>query len=139
MPMRPLDPITAYIAIGANLGDRDKTMHSAVEMLRETNGVLVTRVSNFIENPAVGGPKDSPPFLNGVLQVETTLPPEALLDRLLEMEKKLGRVRREKWEPRAIDLDVVLYGDQIVKTDRLTIPHPLMHGRDFVLRPLIEI
>jgi 2-amino-4-hydroxy-6-hydroxymethyldihydropteridine diphosphokinase len=134
-----MTPITAYIAIGANLGERETTMRRALELLNETEDVRVTRVSSFIENPAIGGPSNAPAFLNGVAQIETTLAPEELLDRLLDIEKRLGRVRREKWEPRAIDLDVVLFGDQIVNTDRLTIPHPLMHERRFVLEPLAEI
>jgi 2-amino-4-hydroxy-6-hydroxymethyldihydropteridine diphosphokinase len=139
MRMSSPQSITAYIAIGANLGEREKTMRRALAMLDETDGVRVARVSSFIENPAVGGPADSPAFLNGVAEVQTTFSPEALLDRLLEIEQQLGRVRREKWEPRAIDLDVILFGDQIVNTDRLTIPHPLMHERQFVLEPLAEI
>lgn len=133
------EPVTAYIALGANLGDRANTMRRALESLNRTDAVRVMRVSSFIENPAVGGPKGSPAFLNGVVQVETTLSPDVLLDRLLEIEKQLGRIRREKWEPRTIDLDVILYGDQIVNTDQLTIPHPLMHERRFVLEPLAEI
>jgi 2-amino-4-hydroxy-6-hydroxymethyldihydropteridine diphosphokinase len=134
-----MTPITAYIAIGANLGEREKTMRRALELLNEIAGVRVTRVSSFIENAAIGGPADSPAFLNGVAEVETTLSPDALLDRLLDIEKQLGRVRREKWEPRAIDLDMILFGNQVVNTDRLTIPHPLMHARRFVLEPLVEI
>jgi 2-amino-4-hydroxy-6-hydroxymethyldihydropteridine diphosphokinase len=125
--------------MGANLGDRQATMLRAIDLLRTTDQVEVVSISTFIENPAVGGPPDSPAFLNGVVKVETSLSPEALLDRLLDIEHQLGRVRREKWEPRAIDLDVILYGDQVVNTDRLTIPHPLMHERRFVLEPLVEI
>jgi 2-amino-4-hydroxy-6-hydroxymethyldihydropteridine diphosphokinase len=134
-----MTPITAYIAIGANLGEREKTMRRALELLNEIAGVRVRRISSFMENPAIGGPADSPAFLNGVAEVETTLSPDALLDRLLDIEKQLGRVRREKWEPRAIDLDMILFGNQVVNTDRLTIPHPLMHARRFVLEPLVEI
>jgi 2-amino-4-hydroxy-6-hydroxymethyldihydropteridine diphosphokinase len=134
-----MTPITAYIAIGANLGEREKTMRRALELLNEIADVRVTRISSFMENPAIGGPADSPAFLNGVAEVETTLSPDALLDRLLDIEKQLGRVRREKWEPRAIDLDMILFGNQVVNTDRLTIPHPLMHARRFVLEPLVEI
>jgi 2-amino-4-hydroxy-6-hydroxymethyldihydropteridine diphosphokinase len=134
-----MTPITAYIAIGANLGEREKTMRRALELLNEIADVRLTRISSFMENPAIGGPADSPAFLNGVAEVETTLSPDALLDGLLDIEKQLGRVRREKWEPRAIDLDMILFGNQVVNTDRLTIPHPLMHARRFVLEPLVEI
>jgi 2-amino-4-hydroxy-6-hydroxymethyldihydropteridine diphosphokinase len=131
--------ITAYIALGANLGDRAGSIGAAIGMLRDTPGVRVVRISSLLENRAVGGPVDSPAFLNGVAKIETTLPPEGLLDRLLAIESQLGRVRRQRWEPRTIDLDLVLYGDVVMETDRLTIPHPLMHERRFVLEPLAEI
>lgn len=96
-------------------------------------------VSSMLENPAVGGPPDSPPFFNAAAKIETTLGSHALLHQLLEIEKSLGRDRRVKWEPRLIDLDLLLYGDQIVSSQELVVPHPLMHERAFVLRPLAEI
>jgi 2-amino-4-hydroxy-6-hydroxymethyldihydropteridine diphosphokinase len=132
-------PVTAHIALGANLGDRGKNLRDALARLDATDGLRVLRVSSFIENPAVGGPADSPPFLNAAAAVETTLGPRALLDRLLDVERELGRERREKWGPRPIDLDLLLYGDQVLHEDRLTVPHPLMHERRFVLQPLAEI
>jgi 2-amino-4-hydroxy-6-hydroxymethyldihydropteridine diphosphokinase len=131
--------VTAYIALGANLGDRRRNIDRALELLRATPGVSVTRVSSLLENPAVGGPPDSPPFLNGVAEVHTTLPPDALLDRLLEIERTLGRERREKWGPRLIDLDLLLYGDRVLAQPHLRVPHPLLHERRFVLEPLAEI
>ena len=130
---------TAYIALGANLGDRQANMDRAVNALGETAGVRVTKMSSLIENPAVGGPEGSPPFLNGVVEVETDLPPRQLLDRLLEIERSLGRERREKWGPRVIDLDLLLYGDQVIAEPHLQVPHPLMHERRFVIEPLVEI
>src|SRR3982750_3612663 len=102
MPL--LTPTPAFIALGANLGDREANIRRAVELLGETQGVAIEQTSSLIENPAVGGPEDSPPFLNGVAKIETTLDPRALLDRLLEIEKELGRERRDRWEPRPIDL-----------------------------------
>jgi 2-amino-4-hydroxy-6-hydroxymethyldihydropteridine diphosphokinase len=132
-------PITAYIALGANLGDRGANIESAIELLQQTPGVLVSKVSSLIENPAVGGPKNSPAFLNGAVEVQTALSPRELLERLLEIERTLGRERREKWGPRVIDLDLLLYGDQIVSESHLQVPHPLMHERRFVLEPLAEI
>jgi 2-amino-4-hydroxy-6-hydroxymethyldihydropteridine diphosphokinase len=129
-------PVIAYVALGANLGDRRANIRSAVSALDATPGVRVMRVSRLIENPAVGGPADSPPFLNGVAEVNTTLAPHALLARLLEIERSLGRERREKWEPRPIDLDLILYGDQVIDTPDLQVPHPLMQERRFVLEPL---
>jgi len=131
--------VTAYIALGANLGDRAANLRRALELLRESPGVDVIRVSSLIENPAVGGPANSPAFLNGAAEIRTTLSARALLDRLLEVEKQLGRVRSEKWSPRTIDLDLLLYGSQIINEPGLTVPHPLMHQRRFVLEPLSEI
>ncbi len=130
---------TAYIALGANLGDRHANLRAALQQLRETSGVEVTQVSTFFENPAVGGPADSPPFVNAVAEVETTLTAGNLLQRLLAIESGMGRERRQKWGPRVIDLDVVLYGEQVIDEPHLNIPHPLMHERDFVLIPLAEI
>ena len=133
------NPTTAYIALGANLGDRRANIERAIALLAATPGVRVTKTSSLLENPAVGGPADSPAFLNGVLEVQTSLPPRALLERLLAIETELGRRRRQKWDPRIIDLDVLLYGDAIVDEPDLRIPHPLMHARRFVLDPLREI
>ena len=132
-------PVTAYIALGANLGDRAASLHRALELLKQSPGIEVILQSSFIENPAVGGPANSPAFLNGAAEIRTTLSARALLDRLLDVEKQLGRVRSQKWSPRTIDLDLLLYGSQIINEPGLTVPHPLMHQRRFVLEPLSEI
>jgi 2-amino-4-hydroxy-6-hydroxymethyldihydropteridine diphosphokinase len=132
-------PVIAYIALGANLGDREKSIRRAIGELEYTPDVRVTRTSKLIENPAVGGPENSPDFLNGVVEIETTLGSHDLLHRLLEIERHMGRERREKWSPRIIDLDLLLYGDKIIASDELIVPHPLMHERRFVLVPLAEI
>jgi 2-amino-4-hydroxy-6-hydroxymethyldihydropteridine diphosphokinase len=92
-----------------------------------------------MENPAVGGPAESPPFLNAVAEIKTTCTARGLLERLLEVERQLGRIRRHRWEPRLIDLDLLLYDDQIISEPDLIIPHPRMHERRFVLAPLAEI
>jgi 2-amino-4-hydroxy-6-hydroxymethyldihydropteridine diphosphokinase len=134
-----MSAVTAYVAVGANLGDRQANIRSAVAALDDIPDVHVVRTSSLIENPAVGGPPNSPSFLNGVVAVQTTLSPQTLLQELLKIERSLGRERREKWEPRSIDLDLVLYGDKVVQTAELTVPHPLMHERPFVLEPLVEI
>jgi 2-amino-4-hydroxy-6-hydroxymethyldihydropteridine diphosphokinase len=131
--------IKAYIGMGANVGDRATTIAAAIEQLRQTPGIQVERVSALLENPAVGGPVGAGLFLNGAAELLTSRTAEELLDRLLEIERNLGRVRREKWAPRLIDLDLLLYGDQVIRTRRLTVPHPLMHERRFVLQPLAEI
>lgn len=132
-------PVAAYIALGANLGDRAANLHRALELLKQSPGIEVIRASSLIENPAVGGPANSPAFLNGAAEISTTLSSRALLDQLLEIEKQLGRVRSEKWSPRTIDLDLLLYGSQIINEQGLTVPHPLMHQRRFVLEPLAEL
>ncbi len=134
-----MQPALAYIALGSNLGDRAAHLRQAVDGLRATAGVDVRGVSTDFENPAVGGPPGAPSFLNAVAAVETILPPHELLETMLEIERSLGRVRRAKWEPRVIDLDLLLYGDQLIDEPGLTVPHPLMGERRFVLQPLAEI
>lgn len=129
----------AYIALGANLGDRAENLRLALARIDATPGLHVLRVSDFLENEAVGGPADSPVFLNAVAAVETSLTPIELLRTLLSIEREMGRLRLEKWGPRLIDLDLILFGDQIIQSPELTLPHPLMHLRAFVIKPLAEI
>lgn len=128
-----------YIALGANLGDREQALRSALDHLVRHPQIELRRISSFIETPAVGGPADSPPYLNAAAELATSLAPHELLAVMMEIEHDLGRVRREKWEPRVIDLDILLFADQIISTDTLIVPHPLMHERRFVLQPLAEI
>jgi 2-amino-4-hydroxy-6-hydroxymethyldihydropteridine diphosphokinase len=137
--MRSQSPIIAYVALGSNLGDRERNIRSAAQKLDAKEGIKVQAISKLHDNPAVGGPEGSPNFLNAAAKIETTLGSHALLHRLLDIERELGRQRREKWEPRVIDLDLILYGDQIISSDELIVPHPLMHERRFVLQPLAEI
>jgi 2-amino-4-hydroxy-6-hydroxymethyldihydropteridine diphosphokinase len=132
-------PTRAFIALGSNLGDREANLRTALAKLADTAGVEVVRISTSLENPAVGGPEASPPFLNAAAELKTTLGAAALLDRLLEIEREMGRVRRERWEPRVIDLDLLLYGGEIHSSHHLMVPHPLMHERRFVLEPLAQI
>ena len=137
MPQHPA--VVAYIALGANLGDRATSIQAAVDAMAASSSIRVTKISSLLENPAVGGPADSPPFLNAVAEVETTLSAQELLRRLLEIERQLGRTRNRKWDPRVIDLDLLLYGNSVIDLPGLTVPHPLMHEREFVLKPLAEI
>jgi 2-amino-4-hydroxy-6-hydroxymethyldihydropteridine diphosphokinase len=132
-------PITAFIALGANLGDRATNIERALDALRNTEGVGVLRVSGLLENPAVGGPETSPPFLNAVAELRTALDPSALLRRLLDIEREMGRVRTQKWAPRLIDLDLILYSDWVIDNPDLQLPHPRFHERRFVLQPLEEL
>jgi 2-amino-4-hydroxy-6-hydroxymethyldihydropteridine diphosphokinase len=130
---------TAYIALGANLGDRQQQIRVASERLRATPGIISVALSPLLEYPAVGGPENSPPFLNAAAEVRTTLSPRELLDRLLEIERAMGRVRDEKWGPRTIDLDLLLCEDRILHEPGLELPHPRLHERRFVLEPLAQI
>lgn len=133
------DFVCAYVALGSNLGDRALYLEKAIQRLGLTPDLTIHLVSTFLENSAVGGPPDSPPFLNAVVEIATSLTPRELLDRLLEIERDLGRRRHEKWGPRNIDLDLILYGDQVIHEDGLTVPHPMMQRRRFVMQPLAEI
>jgi 2-amino-4-hydroxy-6-hydroxymethyldihydropteridine diphosphokinase len=129
-------PATAYIGLGANLGDRASALRQAARQI----GALgrVTAVSSLYETEPVGF-REQPPFLNAVIALETDLPPAALFETLLGIERDLGRVRSFRNAPRILDLDVLLLDDLILNTPELTLPHPRMHERAFVLAPLIEI
>jgi 2-amino-4-hydroxy-6-hydroxymethyldihydropteridine diphosphokinase len=130
----------AYIGLGANKGDRRTNILRALEML-EAMGIRPVAISRLIETHPVGGPPGQPMFLNGAAKVETRLTPRELLDALMEVERRLGRDRREEIRngPRPIDLDLLLYGSEIIRESELTVPHPRMHERFFVLGPLSEI
>ena len=130
----------AYVGLGANLGDREATIRRAVELLRAEPGIEVVAVSTLRETDPVGY-ADQPPFLNGAVAVETELEPRVLLERLLAVERELGRVRDERlrYGPRAIDLDLLLYGDRVVVEPGLAVPHPRLAERRFALEPLHEL
>jgi len=129
----------AYVGLGANLGDREATIRRAVELLAEQDGIEVQAVSNLRETDPVGL-ENQPMFLNGAAALETTVAPRALLETLLRVERELGRVRDGvRFGPRPIDLDLLLYGDEVVDEPGLTIPHPRLHERAFALEPLAEL
>jgi 2-amino-4-hydroxy-6-hydroxymethyldihydropteridine diphosphokinase len=136
---RFMPSISAYVALGGNLGDRAANLDGAVRELGSCPGVRVRRVSTYHETGPSGGPVGQPPYLNAAAQVETDLGPEALLEILLAVESRLGRTRAERNAPRTIDLDLLLYGDVVIATSRMVVPHPRMHERLFVLAPLAEI
>lgn len=127
----------AYIALGSNLGDKEKNLRRALLLLTQ-QGVEVVRVSSFLSTEPYGV-TDQPQFLNAVACVRTSLAPLALLDVLLATELAMGRVRLRHWGERNIDLDLLLYEDVVLDTKRLRLPHPDMQNRDFVLLPLAEI
>jgi 2-amino-4-hydroxy-6-hydroxymethyldihydropteridine diphosphokinase len=130
--------VWACIALGSNLGDRRDNLTRALEELRDA-GVTLGRRSAFYETTPVGGPPGQQPYLNAVQEIDTTLSPRDLLALLLAIEERLGRVRTVKDAPRTVDLDLLLYGDLVLDEPDLTLPHPRMHERLFVLEPLAEI
>jgi 3-oxoacyl-[acyl-carrier protein] reductase len=130
---------TTYIALGSNLGDRAGYLERALTALRQCEGIEVTRVSPLYETRPVGGPAGQGPYLNAVAEVRTERGAHDLLDVLLAVEQRLGRVRHEHYGPRTIDLDLLLYGDFIHADERLIVPHPRMHERLFVLQPLAQL
>jgi 2-amino-4-hydroxy-6-hydroxymethyldihydropteridine diphosphokinase len=129
----------AFVGLGANLGDREKTIRAAVEELAATDGIEVVAVSTLRETEPVGvGPQ--PLFLNGAAELETTLSARELLERLLETERRFGRVRVPgEHAARTLDLDLLLYGDETIDEPGLTVPHPRLRERRFVLEPLAEL
>lgn len=130
--------VRAYLGLGGNLGDPQAAMAAALAMLDAEHEITVMRVSSLYRTPP-WGLVDQPDFLNAVAEIETTLAPRLLLDACLAAERALKRVRNERWGPRAIDLDVLIYGDLSIHEDGLTVPHPRIAGRAFVLVPLLEI
>src|SRR5689334_24340244 len=128
--------ITAYIALGSNLGDRRDYLDRALQALKQRPGIIVRQVSSYYETAPVGGPPGQGDFLNAAAELHTDLKPKELLQTLLEIERQLGRVREVPMGPRTVDLDLLLYGDLIRDEIELTIPHPRMHERLFVLQPL---
>jgi 2-amino-4-hydroxy-6-hydroxymethyldihydropteridine diphosphokinase len=128
----------AYVGLGANLGPREVTLLRAADLLAAADGVEVVAVAQLRETEPVGL-VEQPPFLNGAVAIDTSLPPRALLDLLLEIERSLGRVRGERWGPRTIDLDLLVYGDESVEEQGLHVPHPRLHERRFALEPLAEL
>ena len=129
---------TAYLSLGSNSGDRLQFLKGAIKKIEESAKISIKKVSSVYETEPVGH-KEQGRFLNLVLQVQTSLDPLPLLEHLLAIEDQMGRERKAKWGPRNIDVDLLLYDNQLVHSDRLIIPHPQMHKRRFVLIPLAEI
>jgi len=131
------DVATVYLGLGSNLGDRDKNLNQALEELTAV-GLEIEKVSRFIETDPVGGVPQGK-FLNAALKAQTQWSPENLLARIKAIETKMGRRDTGRNGPRVIDIDILLYDRVVMTTPQLTIPHPRMHERDFVLTPLKEI
>jgi 2-amino-4-hydroxy-6-hydroxymethyldihydropteridine diphosphokinase len=131
--------VTAYVALGSNLGDRRGTIERALGLLGDESEVRVDAVSRIAETDPVDY-LDQPRFLNAVARVETTLDPRELLERLLDVERCLGRTREgPRFGPRTIDLDLLLYDDDVVEQPRLEVPHPRLHERRFLLELLADV
>lgn len=130
--------VHVYIGLGSNMGDRRRNLFSASCHIIALEGIQPLKLSRFYETAPVGGPPQ-PMFLNAVFSIKTAISPHQLLARFQHIENLMGRVRMERWGPRTIDIDILLYGDKIVDDDLLKIPHPLMHTRLFVLEPFVEI
>lgn len=133
--------VEAYVALGANVGDRAGAMRRALAALGRTPGVRVVAASPVYETAAhvLPGAPEAPDFLNAVARLRVTLEPDALLRALLEAEAAEGRVRTARWAPRPLDLDLLVYGDVVLATSALTLPHPRLAGRRFVLAPLSDL
>lgn len=138
----PLAPVAAIVGLGGNVGDAVAIVQAALVGLDLLPGTRLVRASRLFRTPA-WGKVDQPDFINAAALLETALPPRDLLDRLLGIERAFGRVRAEdgsdRWGPRALDLDVLLYGDRVVDAPGLRIPHPHLHERAFALLPLLDV
>lgn len=128
----------SYLSLGSNMGDRLDMLKQAVRLLMEHPSVEVAAISSLYETDPVGF-TDQEPFLNMVVHIRTDLPAFKLLDVCQQIEQKLQRKRLMRWGPRTIDLDILLYNQDNMKTERLVVPHPRMHERAFVLIPLLEV
>jgi 2-amino-4-hydroxy-6-hydroxymethyldihydropteridine diphosphokinase len=132
-------PSFACIGLGSNLGDRQATLEGAIAALAETRGVRVQKVSSFHETDPVGGPPDQGQYLNAAAVIDTDLNPHEFHSVLQDVEHQFGRVRSVRWGERTLDLDLLLFDDQIISTPTLMVPHPSFRVRRFVLEPLAEI
>lgn len=131
--------VQAYIALGANLGDRMGALRAAVIALAAADNVSPPSTSPLYETAPVGGPEDQSSYLNAVVHIQTTLSSHALLDLLQSIEQENHRTRDIRWGPRTLDLDILFYGNQVIADGRLEIPHPRLHLRRFVLQPLADL
>ena len=129
---------TVYIGIGSNLGEKHKNCLRAIEMIEQIPGCKPIKQSDLYLTKPVGV-EDQDWYVNGVMSLKTDLPPQDLLNHLMSIEEKMGRVRRERWESRIIDLDILFFGQQIINEKNLTVPHPRLHFRRFVLVPMTQI
>lgn len=128
-----------YLGLGSNLGNRRDNIKQAVRKIGLLKNTRVLKQSSLIQTEPLGGPSGQPKFLNAALKISTRLSPLTLLKNLKTIEKELGRIKSARYGPRKIDLDILLYGDRVIRGKGLVIPHPRMFARSFVTRPLAEI
>lgn len=133
------DMHTAYLGLGSNLGNRLAFLRGGRDALVSRPGIAFVQTASVFETEAIGGPSDNPLFLNSVLEVQTSLAPRELLEACLATEAEFGRSRPIRWAPRTLDIDILFYAEQVICEEELTIPHPRLQERPFVLAPLIEI
>ncbi len=132
-------PVTAFLALGSNLGDRVAHLRGARQALHCPPELCIVNASAIYETDPVGGPDGQPPYLNAVLEVQTLLDAPHLLKSCLAVEQHFGRSRQTRWGARTLDIDLLLFGDRVFRQQDLIVPHPRLHQRAFVLIPLMEI
>lgn len=131
-------PVHAWVGLGGNVGDAIATVHAALDALARLPGTRLLRASRLYRTPA-WGVREQADFINAVALLETSLSPRMLLERMLEIERSFGRERRERWGPRVLDLDLLMYGDDVIDEPGLHVPHPHLHERAFALLPLLDV
>jgi len=131
--------VICYLGVGSNLGNRRKNIKLAVKEIEALPKTKILKQSHLLESLPCGGPPGQPRYLNAALKISTGFSPLDLLKKLKKIESNLGRVGGVRFGPRVIDLDILLYGDKVIRNKLLTVPHPRMFDRDFVVKPLIEV
>jgi 2-amino-4-hydroxy-6-hydroxymethyldihydropteridine diphosphokinase len=131
--------VICYLGIGSNLGDRRKNIKLAIKKINSLKSTKAIKLSKIIETRALGGPLQQPKFLNAALKIKTGLSPLKLLQNLKIIERELGRKKTVRWGPRTMDLDILFYGDKIINTKSLQVPHPRIFQREFVIKPLRQV
>jgi 2-amino-4-hydroxy-6-hydroxymethyldihydropteridine diphosphokinase len=131
--------VICYLGIGSNLGNRRQNIRKAIKKINTLKATRVIKESKIFNFPPVGGPAGQRNYLNSVLKIQTKIPALNLLKKLKTIERELGRVKSVRFGSRIIDLDILLYGDKLIKSKALSIPHPRMFKRNFVIKPLIQI
>lgn len=133
-----MKPVTAYLGLGSNLHNKKQNLSNTIKALQKISGIKVIKTSRFYKTKSVGI-TNQPDFLNAAIKIRTSISPNKLIILLLSIEKEHGRIRSQKWGPRIIDIDLLLYNHSVIKTRNLIVPHPRLHERYFVLKPLAEI